>query len=500
MSCYKLANIYKQITTSRIVQQIKLSTGSTDFMRYKKNSISIDSSVMNAYFDLVLQEYDLTKGYDVYEINRCIELLRQHLEVVWGFDDDSNCSTNTEFEEDVSYSEQLNVFIGMDEDEIEQIIEECELMLKEMVSGLDASVKTEHNSSSTVETTDRDVCDPIDTILKRLEPYCGDDLQRTPEWFAKRRQMITASIAHKILKIDMIKGRGIGVIRDKIIPPETASGDTQNSGEYNDDDVKVLNTVNKLIPSNPDSPNVRGNRYEPIIRRIYENLNNVVVKEYSCVDHPLYSFIGASPDGIVVEGDTKGRMVEIKCPQPASIDKDGNTVREEYWCQMQLQMEVCDLPSCDYVRAVVRDAEKLDDLKKMMGELEKQMINGSITKELGVKDSQIMANGTIWMDIDGQYNEESVGEFTHEDVIHETYGDRVVFIRHYVVYYKDWFTVTVSRNKEWFSDKFLPKAKETWEEIQKGLENPEEWAKRFPVKRRKVIKLEDPSVCMIMDD
>jgi hypothetical protein len=58
--------------------------------------------------------------------------------------------------------------------------------------------------------------------------------------------------------------------------------------------------------------------------------------------------LGVSPDGIVVnkESERYGRMLEIK----NVVSREINGVpKKEYWVQMQLQMEVCDLDECDFL-------------------------------------------------------------------------------------------------------------------------------------------------------
>jgi hypothetical protein len=75
---------------------------------------------------------------------------------------------------------------------------------------------------------------------------------------------------------------------------------------------------------------------------------NSRIEDFGCIQHPIYKFIGASPDGIVIESDTGryGRMLEIK----NIVNREINGIpKKEYWIQMQLQMEVCDLDECDFL-------------------------------------------------------------------------------------------------------------------------------------------------------
>lgn len=81
---------------------------------------------------------------------------------------------------------------------------------------------------------------------------------------------------------------------------------------------------------------------------LYEYIYKTKVDDFGCLRHPNYKFIGASPDGINIDqnSDRFGRMLEIK----NIVNREINGVpKKEYWIQMQLQMEVCDLDTCDFL-------------------------------------------------------------------------------------------------------------------------------------------------------
>jgi len=72
--------------------------------------------------------------------------------------------------------------------------------------------------------------------------------------------------------------------------------------------------------------------------------------------HINHSFIGASPDGINVDpkSDRYGRMIEIK----NIVNRDiTDKPKEEYWIQMQVQMETCDLDECDFIETRFKEYE-----------------------------------------------------------------------------------------------------------------------------------------------
>ena len=66
---------------------------------------------------------------------------------------------------------------------------------------------------------------------------------------------------------------------------------------------------------------------------------------FGCIPWAL-KYLGASPDGITDDGIA----LEIKCPFKRKITND---VPKNYWPQMQLQLEVLDLPECHFVEVKI---------------------------------------------------------------------------------------------------------------------------------------------------
>ena len=160
-----------------------------------------------------------------------------------------------------------------------------------------------------------------DRIKFLIETYGNDD-QRTNAWFQKRGEMLTASEIWKCFNSSQAARNEI--ILSKLQPPKN----NQGSG------------VSSLI---------WGTRFEPIAKEIYCFLEKIEIKDLSCVVHPEHSFIGASPDGLILSNDHRnGRLIEIKCPISRSFD-DTTPIPEHYYHQMQLQLECAGLQECDYV-------------------------------------------------------------------------------------------------------------------------------------------------------
>jgi putative phage-type endonuclease len=145
--------------------------------------------------------------------------------------------------------------------------------------------------------------------------------QKTQEWYDFRHDHITASNAWKALGTNASKNQ---LIYEKCQP---------------------LNTE-KYKASLTETPMSWGNKYEHLTTCIYEELNNTTISSFGCIEHPTHTFLAASPDGIVTGEANYGRMIEIKNVVSREIT---GIPKKDYYIQMQLQMEVCDLEECDFV-------------------------------------------------------------------------------------------------------------------------------------------------------
>jgi putative phage-type endonuclease len=163
-----------------------------------------------------------------------------------------------------------------------------------------------------------------DRAFERVLRMYGMNDQRTAQWHAKRGEMITASEVYNVFGSP--EARRTVMLR-KLEPAAT--------GE----------------PSNPIPALLWGTRFEPVAKHIYEKTTNCKILDVSCVQHPRYSFLGASPDGLIVPNDPTdvaryGRLVEFKCPMSRAMKDE---IPPGYVHQMQLQMECTGIDECEYV-------------------------------------------------------------------------------------------------------------------------------------------------------
>jgi putative phage-type endonuclease len=139
--------------------------------------------------------------------------------------------------------------------------------------------------------------------------------QKSQEWYEIRKNMITASDFAQALG-DGKFGTVEQFYKKKCVP---------------ESDVFVSNPFFKW-----------GNMFEDVALRIYEHIQKTTIYQFGLLKHPNYDFFGASPDGITADGI----MVEIKCPMKRKIIP--GDVPQQYYYQIQGQLDVCDLNDCDY--------------------------------------------------------------------------------------------------------------------------------------------------------
>jgi putative phage-type endonuclease len=162
--------------------------------------------------------------------------------------------------------------------------------------------------------------------------------QRTSEWYKETKNIITASEISAIWKTPRARA---ALVMSKV-------------GEAAEISVKR----NSAFPRAKTGPMDWGVRYEPVVKQILETTLCAKIQELGRIRHRSHPRVAASPDGLIVEAaDPKlvGTLVEIKCP-PTRVIND--KIPFDYWCQMQLQMEVCDRPSCEFVEVKFKELDE----------------------------------------------------------------------------------------------------------------------------------------------
>ena len=206
--------------------------------------------------------------------------------------------------------------------------------VKEISTRLFNEVLDDYSKMSIVE---RKIQLQIQELRMRPQPT-----QRTPEWYVFRHNLITASDAYKIFKSQATRNEIILKKCQPLVVDTTTIEDIVND----DPTVKKIKLDTKSV--NIHSSLHWGQKYEPLSTMLYENKFQTKIGDFGCMQHPTYPFIGASPDGINILQSSPlfGRMLEVKNVVSREIT---GIPKNEYWIQMQLQMEVCDLDDCDFL-------------------------------------------------------------------------------------------------------------------------------------------------------
>jgi putative phage-type endonuclease len=138
--------------------------------------------------------------------------------------------------------------------------------------------------------------------------------QRSEEWLELRDQMITAS--------------------------DVASAIGENHYETPDAFVKKKVLKTKWAGN---AATAHGTLLEPLVRDLYDQRTGRKSHEIGLVQHRVYPWLGASPDGVTEDG----LLIEIKCPLTRKIEAK---VPKHYLPQVQLQLEITDLEECDFIQ------------------------------------------------------------------------------------------------------------------------------------------------------
>ena len=267
--------------------------------------------------------------------------------------------------------------------------------------------------------------------------------QRTPEWYAFRYQHLTASNIWKIFISDSTRNQ---LIYEKCQPLNTSKYSTNVSLE---------------------SPMHWGQKYEPLSVMLYEELYAAKVSDFGCIPHRTLEFLAASPDGIVTDEKSLryGRMLEVKNIFNREIT---GTPKMEYWVQMQLQMEVCELNECDFLEtrfkeyadqdAFEADAAAEPDEKRGMLML---FMTGDGKPVYEYAPLNICPGNSLGNSLGNMY------ESWQEEMMEK--NKALMWVKN--IYWKldELSCVLVLRNKFWFAAA-LPQIKDIWAPIEKETE------------------------------
>ena len=162
--------------------------------------------------------------------------------------------------------------------------------------------------------------------------------QRTAAWYAQGKTVLTASEFGTLFGTPRAVGQLV-MNKVPVVTPVTAP-------------------TNRLACLTCEmGPFDWGVRFEPVVKQILSKRWGLVIAEAGRIVHAEDPHLAASPDGIIMDATDPariGRLLEIKCPIRRAI---GEGVPFDYWCQMQIQMEVTGIEECEYVEVKIESLE-----------------------------------------------------------------------------------------------------------------------------------------------
>ena len=304
---------------------------------------------------------------------------------------------------------------------------------------------------------------------------CPVQVQRSAEWYEVRHNLFSAS---NLWKLFGTPSQYNSLIYEKC------------------KDVKKLEYEGDVM-----IPGARnwGIKYEPVSVMVYEHkFNTTVNTNYGCIPHKTLP-IGAFPDGINIKPDHEkyGRMLEIK----NIYNREMNGIAsKEYWTQMQIQMEVCQLQYCDFLETRFKEYS-YEEFKNDVEHEYKGVILFFIPRETGLQSRFVYM--PLFTDNIEQYIERQK-EKMNGLILYET-----------LYYYLDDMQMSlVERNEYWFS-LTIDKIKESWnivlKERSQGFEHRAPQPRKRPINvvhenmdlnhsvipnAVKVVKMEDTMPCL----
>ena len=290
--------------------------------------------------------------------------------------------------------------------------------------------RSHHNTNvpSTMEKT------YTDKQIKHLQQLPQPE-QKSPEWYKYRHGLITAS---NIYKVFASQAQVNSIIYEKCKPFV---------------EREILNNNNWHSKSSLQW----GVLYEPVSALLYEYMNNTNISDFGCIQHEKYHYIGASPDGINTNQNSilYGRMLEIK----NIVNRDITGIpKEEYWIQMQIQMETCSLEECDFVETRFKEYDDVDQFYK--GDSNQRGIilcfieNGKTNSP----PTYVYSKMDLTIDID------IVEKWIEYEK--DLKSDKFTIFNTRYWYLDEYSCVLVKRNVNWFKAA-LPMIKDVWDTIEK---------------------------------
>lgn len=165
-------------------------------------------------------------------------------------------------------------------------------------------------------------------IQKFIEELRGNKqtAQRTQAWYEQGKRILTASEIYSLFRSPRQRAQ---MVFSKV-------------------ETQYRMTQPLAVRSEKMSAFDWGIRFEPVVKLIMEKKYQCQIEDLGRILHPTDSRVAASPDGLITQGPDNilGDLIEIKAPVTREI---GLGIPDEYYAQMQTQLEVTRARACQYI-------------------------------------------------------------------------------------------------------------------------------------------------------
>lgn len=281
---------------------------------------------------------------------------------------------------------------------------------------------------------------PLPHIVSSLRSLPQTD-QKSPAWFRESKDLLTG---HEFGTVCY----GGGKTRDAVVRKKCSQLAV-------DDSVVTMNpTVFRADEDGRLSAFKWGWRFEPVIRAIYERVvaGAPVYDGLGRIRHPTLPRLAASPDGLILEGPKQGRLLEIKAPLSRVLT---GTIPLDYWCQMQLQAEVCGVEAVEYVEARLASSP--------VGPTAAQWA-AAMLGVVGVLFVVSPVAGGPAQDYEYVYGPVFTNVAECVAFVPEL-AEGTVLIETCIWWVEDWYTTTVPRNRRWWDAVGGPAYESFWRDV-----------------------------------
>jgi len=188
--------------------------------------------------------------------------------------------------------------------------------------------------------------------------------QHTLEWHAEKINLLTASEFGYVIGTAPAARKNV---YDRKFIKAASLANQQAAGLVPVQDTTPVGISNE---NNGLQATTWGHRFEPVARNLASMIffnNNPIADNLGRIIHKTHIKLAASPDGMIESGSQAGHLVEIKCPITRSLIED--EIPYEYYCQMQIQMEVTNCPAVEYIEMKFSQSPILLEKEGWMGVL-----------------------------------------------------------------------------------------------------------------------------------